>query len=228
MITKITCTAIMTALAVVLMYLEIPLPFMPPFLKFDFSEVPVLIGSFALGPIYGVVIELLKNLIHLPATGTMGIGEASNFLTGSIYVFTAGSIYKKIKTRKGAVISMLVATLALAVIACPLNFFVTLPLYGKVLNFPTEAIVAMSNAVNPLITTKTKSRPFTFPFTVPFTKTRSAEMLALTTAPSSTTKSLSAEMLPFTFPLIIKGLVKCIFPVNEMSLAIIVLKSESS
>ena len=142
MITKITCTAIMTALAVVLMYLEIPLPFMPPFLKFDFSEVPVLIGSFALGP------------IHLPATGTMGIGEASNFLTGSIYVFTAGSIYKKIKTRKGAVISMLVATLALAVIACPLNFFVTLPLYGKVLNFPTEAIVAMSNAVNPLITTK--------------------------------------------------------------------------
>ena len=154
MITKITCTAIMTALAVVLMYLEIPLPFMPPFLKFDFSEVPVLIGSFALGPIYGVVIELLKNLIHLPATGTMGIGEASNFLTGSIYVFTAGSVYKKIKTRKGAVISILVATLALAVIACPLNFFVTLPLYGKVLNFPTEAIVAMSNAVNPLITTK--------------------------------------------------------------------------
>jgi len=144
----------MTALAVVLMYLEIPLPFMPPFLKFDFSEVPVLVGSFALGPVYGVIIELLKNLIHLPATGTMGIGEASNFLTGSIYVFTAGSIYKKLRTRKGAVISMAVATLALAVIACPLNFFVTLPLYGSVLNFSTEAIIGMSNAVNPLITSK--------------------------------------------------------------------------
>jgi len=153
-ITKITCTAVMTALAVVLMYLEIPLPFMPPFLKFDFSEVPVLVGSFALGPVYGVIIELLKNLIHLPATGTMGIGEASNFLTGSIYVFTAGSIYKKLRTRKGAVISMAVATLALAVIACPLNFFVTLPLYGSVLNFSTEAIIGMSNAVNPLITSK--------------------------------------------------------------------------
>ena len=153
-ITKITCTAVMTALAVVLMYLEIPLPFMPPFLKFDFSEVPVLVGSFALGPIYGVIIELLKNLIHLPATGTMGIGEASNFLTGSIYVFTAGSIYKKIRTRKGAVIAMAFATGALCLLACPLNFFVTLPLYGSVLNFSTEAIIGMSNAVNPLITSK--------------------------------------------------------------------------
>ena len=82
LIRKIACAAIMTALAVSLMYVEVSLPFMPPFLKFDFSEVPVLVGSFALGPIYGVIIELLKNLLHLPATGTMGIGELSNFITG--------------------------------------------------------------------------------------------------------------------------------------------------
>ena len=136
------------------MYLEIPLPLMPPFLKFDFSEVPVLVGSFALGPVYGIVIELLKNLIHLPVTGTMGIGEVSNFITGSIYVFTAGMVYQKMRTRKGAVIGMLSATFLLALVAAPFNYFVTLPLYGSVLNFSTEAIVGMSAKMNPAITSK--------------------------------------------------------------------------
>ena len=151
---KITAAAIFTALAVVLMYLEIPLPLMPPFLKFDFSEVPVLVGSFALGPVYGIVIELLKNLIHLPVTGTMGIGEVSNFITGSIYVFTAGMVYQRLRTRKGAVVGMLSATLLLALVAAPFNYFVTLPLYGSVLNFSTEAIVGMSAKMNPAITSK--------------------------------------------------------------------------
>ena len=152
---KIAVTAIFTAMAVVLMYLEFNLPFVPPFLKFDFSELPVLIGSFALGPVYGIVIELLKNLIHLPVTATAGIGEMSNFITGSLYVFTAGKIYEKHRTRKGAIVSMLIATAVLAVIAVPFNYFITLPLYGSVLNYSTEAIVGMSAAVNPLITDKT-------------------------------------------------------------------------
>ena len=151
---RIASAAILTALAVILMYLEIALPFMPPFLKFDFSEIPVLVGSFALGPVYGVIIELLKNLIHLPVSATSGIGEMSNFLTGSIYVFTAGAIYNKIRTRKGAIISMLIATAALALIAIPLNYFVTLPLYGSVLGFTTEAIIGMCQSVNTLIKDK--------------------------------------------------------------------------
>jgi len=141
-------------MAVVLMYLEVALPFMPPFLKFDFSEIPVLIGSFVLGPVYGVVIELLKNLIHLPVTATSGIGEMSNFLTGSIYVFSAGFIYSKLRTRKGAIVSMLIATAMLALVAIPLNYFVTLPLYASVLGFTTEAVVGMSSAVNSLIKDK--------------------------------------------------------------------------
>lgn len=152
---KIAVTGIFTAMAVVLMYLEFNLPFMPVFLKFDFSELPVLIGSFALGPAYGIVIEFLKNLIHLPVTGTSGIGELSNFITGSIYVFTAGKIYEKHRTRKGAIISMLIATLMLSIIAVPFNYFITLPLYGTILNYSTEAIVGMSAAVNPMITDKT-------------------------------------------------------------------------
>lgn len=154
LVKKVACAAIMSALAVILMYLEVPLPFMPPFLKFDFSEVPVLVASFSLGPVYGVIVELLKNLIHLPATGTAGIGEVSNFITGSIYVFTAGFIYTKMRTRKGAIISMLTATCVLGLIAIPFNYFITLPLYGSVLGFSTEAIVGMSAAVNKMITSK--------------------------------------------------------------------------
>ena len=151
---KIAITGIFTAMAVVLMYLEFSLPFMPGFLKFDFSELPVLIGSFALGPVYGIIIELLKNLIHLPVTGTSGIGELSNFITGSIYVFTAGFFYEKHRTRKGAISAMLLATLALAIFAVPFNFFFTLPLYGSVAGIPMEAILGMGTAANPLITDK--------------------------------------------------------------------------
>lgn len=154
MIRRIAACAILTAMAVLLMYLEIPLPFMPVFLKFDFAELPVLIGTFALGPVWGIVIELLKNLIHLPVTQTMGIGELSNFVTGVIYVATAGLIYRKFRTRKGAAASMGIATLALALIAVPVNAFITLPLYGSVMGFPMEAIIGMSAEVNPLVKDK--------------------------------------------------------------------------
>ena len=141
-------------MAVLLMYLEIPLPFMPVFLKFDFAELPVLIGAFALGPVWGIVIELLKNLIHLPVTQTMGIGELSNFITGVIYVGTAGLIYRKLRTKKGAAISMVISTLVLAIVAIPVNAFITLPLYGSAMGFPLEAIIGMSAGVNPLVKDK--------------------------------------------------------------------------
>ena len=156
MIRRIAACAILTAMAVLLMYLEVPLPFMPVFLKFDFSELPVLIGAFALGPVWGVVIELLKNLIHLPVTQTMGIGELSNFVTGVIYVGTAGLIYRKVRTRTGAAtaMSMVISTLVLAVIAVPVNAFITLPLYGSAMGFPLEAIIETSAKANPLVKDK--------------------------------------------------------------------------
>ena len=155
-IVRITTTAIFTALAVILMFLEVPLPLMPPFLKFDFSEIPVLVATFALGPVYGIIIELLKNLIHLPWTGTMAIGEMSNFITGSIFVGTAGLIYRKHRTRKGAVISMIAATLALAVIAVPVNAFINLPLYASVLGMSMESILGWTQTVNPAIDSEIK------------------------------------------------------------------------
>ena len=154
MLIRLAVCAILTSMAVTLMYFEFPLPFMPPFLKFDFSELPVLFGTFALGPLWGIVIELLKNLIHLPATATMGIGEFSNFLTGSIFVGTAGLVYRKMRTRPGVALSVVVGTLALAVIAVPVNAYITLPLYASAMGFSTEAIIDMCTSVNPLVKDK--------------------------------------------------------------------------
>lgn len=153
-IRRIAACGILTAMAVLLMYLEVPLPFMPVFLKFDFAELPVLIGAFALGPVWGIVIELLKNLIHLPVTQTMGIGELSNFITGVIYVGTAGLLYTKLRTKKGAALSMVISTLVLSVVAIPVNAFITLPLYGSMMNFPIDAIIGMSASANPLVKDK--------------------------------------------------------------------------
>jgi riboflavin transporter FmnP len=155
MIRRIASCAILSALAAILMYLEIApslllLPF-PDFLKFDFSEIPVLIGTFALGPVWGVVIELIKNLLHLPASGTMGVGELSNFLTGSIFVLTAGLIYRKVRTKKGAAISMVIATVVLSAASVPVNYFINLPFYAKAFNLPLEQVIAMSAKVNPLV-----------------------------------------------------------------------------
>ncbi len=155
MIRRICSCGILSALAAILMYLEIKpslllLPF-PDFLAFDFSEFPVLIGTFALGPVWGVVIELIKNLLHLPATGTMGVGELSNFLTGSIFVLTAGLIYRKFRTKKGAAVSMAVATVVLAASSVPVNAFINLPFYATAMGFTLDKVIGMSNAVNPLV-----------------------------------------------------------------------------
>ena len=155
MIRRIASCAILSAMAAILMYLEVApslllLPF-PDFLKFDFSEIPVLIGTFALGPVWGVVIELIKNLLHLPASGTMGVGELSNFLTGSIFVLTAGLIYRKVRTKKGAAISMVIATVVLSAASVPVNYFINLPFYAKAFSLPIEQVIAMSAKVNPLV-----------------------------------------------------------------------------
>ncbi len=155
---RLASCAILSAMAAILMYLEIKpsmvlLPF-PDFLAFDFSEIPALIGTFALGPVWGVVIELIKNLLHLPATGTMGVGELSNFLVGSILVLTAGLIYRKVRTRTGAATAMAVATIVCAAASVPVNAFINLPFYAAAFGLSLEAIIGMSAEVNPFVKDK--------------------------------------------------------------------------
>ncbi len=146
-------TGILSAVAIVLMYLEISLPLFPAFLKFDFSEIPVLLAAFGLGPMAGVVVELIKNIAHLPASHTLMVGELSNFIMGSFFVGTAGLIYKYRKTRAGAILSMAAGTLALTLSGALINYFVTIPFYIRVMGLSLEGIVAATKAAgNSLVT----------------------------------------------------------------------------
>ena len=143
-------TALFSAISVVLMYLEISIPIVPSFIKFDFSDLPALIFSFAFGPLYGVLVCLLKNLLHLFASQTAGVGELANFAMGAIFAFTAGTVYKFNKTRKGAVISSVSAALAMGILSLPLNYFLIYPLYYK-LGMAKEAILGMYKAILPSV-----------------------------------------------------------------------------
>ena len=113
----ITVTAMLSAVAFVLMYLEIAIPIMPSFIKFDFSDLPALLGSFALGPVCGVLICLIKNVLHLAFSNSMFVGELSNFILGAVFVAIAGNIYKHKKTKKSAVVSGLVAALVMGIVS---------------------------------------------------------------------------------------------------------------
>ncbi len=146
--------AILSSLAGVLMFpvFEFPVWFAPPDIyKLDFSEIPVLIGAFAIHPLAGVIIEGVKIIIALIIKGgsiTMGVGELANFLIGIAFVLPSSIIYHKHKTRKNAVIGLLVGTLSIMVFGALLNAFVLLPVYAFFLEAPISAFVGMGTAVN--------------------------------------------------------------------------------
>jgi hypothetical protein len=123
---------VLSALAAAVMFIETPLPFMPPFLKLDFSEIVVLLGAFALGPLSGVAIELIKNLVHLPFTITGGVGELANFVVGCSLVVPASWIYKRNKSIKTAIKGMIAGSIAMVAVAALVNYFVMIPLYVKI------------------------------------------------------------------------------------------------
>ena len=157
----ITGTAMLTAVAVGLQYIEIAIPIMPSFIKLDFSDLPELIGAFAYGPLAGVLIALLKNLIHLAVSQSGFVGELSNFLLGAVFSLTAGLVYKHKKTKGKAVLAGVIASIVMA-----LNYFVIYPLYYNVLGFPEVAVLQMYQLILP----KTKNiLQALFIFNLPFT-----------------------------------------------------------
>ncbi len=124
--------AILSALATVIMFIEAPVPFMPSFLKIDLSELIVLLGAFALGPVAGILIELIKNLVHVAFTITGGVGELANFIVGCAFVVPAAVIYKRNKSVKTAVIGLITGSISMVVIATFMNYYVLIPLYIKI------------------------------------------------------------------------------------------------
>ena len=147
----LTGTAMLGAVAAVLMYLEFPIPIMPAFVKLDVSELPALIASFAYGPVSGVLVCLIKNLIKLPSTSTAAVGELFNFVMGALFVGVAGIVYKRNKTRKGAIVGALLGALVMAVVSVPYNYFSVYPAYVVMYHLPLEAIIGMYQAINPSV-----------------------------------------------------------------------------
>ena len=147
-IKSLAVVAIMGAIGFILMVLEFPMPFLiPPFIKFDFSELPAIITAFALGPIHGIIVCLIKNLLHLFITSTAGVGELSNFILGAIFVGSAGVIYKYKKTRTGALVGSLLGAVLMAVISIATNYFITYPFYTNFM--PMEGIIGAYQAILP-------------------------------------------------------------------------------
>ncbi|WP_026894472.1 ECF transporter S component [Clostridiisalibacter paucivorans] len=149
----LTKTAVLSVIAFLVMYIEVPLWFAPPFLKIDLSDIPALIGAFALGPMAGVVIEMLKNILHMAIKGTvtMGVGELANFVVGSAFVYTAALVYYRKKSFKTAIIGMILGTLVMTGIAAIANYYVLIPFYAKLFGAPIEAYVEMGAAVNKFV-----------------------------------------------------------------------------
>ncbi len=143
----LTVTAMLSAVAFVLMFLEFSIPIMPSFIKLDLSELPALIGSFAMGPGCGVLICLIKNLLHLTITTTGGVGEISNFILGAFFVMPAGWVYKRMKSKKGALIGSLAGAVIMSLISFPSNYFFVYPVYENFM--PLETIVAAYQAILP-------------------------------------------------------------------------------
>ena len=147
---KICIMAILSALSALVMLVEFPLWFAPPFYKFDFSEFFVLIGGFALGPVEAVIIEFLKVLINtlFNGTDTAFVGEIANFIVGCFFVLPSSIIYKYKKTKQGAVIGLFVCILSFTIIGAIINYFVLLPLYSNLYQLPLEALIGMGTEKN--------------------------------------------------------------------------------
>ena len=144
---KVAVTAVLAAMSSALMFLDFSIPIMPSFIKLDFSELPALIASYALGPWYGVCVCLVKNLVNLLSTTTAGVGELSNFILGSVFVLFAGYIYKFKKNRTGALIGALAGAACMALISLFSNYYIVYPIYENFL--PLEAILGMYRAIYP-------------------------------------------------------------------------------
>ena len=150
----IVCVGMLAAISTILMLFEFPLPFIAPgFYELDFSEVPILIGAFALGPVAGVLTELVKILLNLVINGTNTafVGEFANFVMGCAFVVPASVIYKRKKSRQHAMIGLVAGTVIMSAAAVFINALVLLPAYAKAFGMPVDAFVQMGTAINPAI-----------------------------------------------------------------------------
>ncbi len=165
----VAVASMLSAVAFVLMYVEFPIPaLIPSFIKMDVSDLPELLAAFALGPVWGVVVTLLKNVLFSIFHGTSSayVGELCNFLLGSVFSFTAGAIYHRHKCRRNALIGAIAGALLMALLSLPINYFIVYPAYVVVYHLPLDVIIGMYQAILPSADSLIKCLVI---FNVPFT-----------------------------------------------------------
>lgn len=161
---ELTTTAMLGAVASILMMFEFSTPFIPSFIKFDFSELPGVFAAIAISPLSGVLVCLIKNAVHLIVTTTGGIGEVANFILGAVFVLTTGYIFKFLREKKfSLVVSGVTGSMAMALVSLPVNYYITYPVYSKML--PIDAIIGMYAELNPSVDSLFEALLF---FNVPF------------------------------------------------------------
>ena len=158
-------TAMLSAVAFILMFLDFSVPFMPAFIKMDLSELPALIGAFSMGPVCGILIFLIKNVLHLFITTTGGVGELSNFLLGVAFVLPAGLIYRHKKSRRSALIGSLLGAVIMGVFSVVSNYFLVYPVYYNFM--PEEAVLGAYQVIVPSVKSILQCLVcFNMPFTI--------------------------------------------------------------
>lgn len=171
--------SILSAIGYMLMFISIPLPMLfPDFLKLDISDLPALLGGVALGPMAGVTIAFLKNLLQI-VTGmstTGGLGEFASFLIGGSFVFAVSYIYSKKMGLSGVIIGLISGIVVMTIVGCISNYFIILPFYNTI-GWPIEAVVSMGAAINPAINSKLS---FVIWMVAPFNILKSVLMSLLT------------------------------------------------
>lgn len=146
---RMVMTALLSALSFALMFFDFSVPLMPSFIKMDLSELPALIAAFAISPVHGAIVCLIKNLLHLLRSSTGGVGELSNFLLGVFFVVPAGIIYRLRPKMSGAVLGSLVGAVLMALLSVVSNYYVVYPIYTAFM--PMDAIIGMYQAINPSV-----------------------------------------------------------------------------
>lgn len=174
-------TAVFAAMSIILYtipFLKFSLPFFPNFLEVHLDEIPAFMAGFAYGPLSGFLVIFIKTIVKLPLTGTAGVGELADFIYSSAFVLPAAFIYKKHRTLKGALVSLLVATIVQLLVSCFGTTFIMLDVYSYLYHLPKEAILGMCQKINPNVTNL--QWPFFFMVGLPFNALKDAIVVVIT------------------------------------------------
>ncbi|MBR4038650.1 MAG: ECF transporter S component [Clostridia bacterium] len=171
---NLTRCGLLSAMAVILFYIEIPVV---AFYKLDLSTLPAILAGFAMGPIQGIAVIIVKNLVHMLGTSTACVGELADILMSCAFVVPASLYYRRHKDRRSALVAMLIGSVTMVVAAVLVNYFILIPAYQVLMNLPLEVIIGMGQKVLGFIDTTVE---LVLAITAPFNVFKAVVLSAVT------------------------------------------------